>query len=220
MCWLDHPFYLIQTPTLWVQIGFSSPYLQLSCLFYLFLLVPRLLAGITLVDWLIVLHKIVIAIGGGVSVAKGKHPWMVVVGPWTSSPSPNRVIHLLSLKDRDSTLAGAYHYVSFCVSYAPSSRSTEEKLLYDANLLTTYEDEKVLENTAATVVAKPSWLFLLCMVQSFMLLVLIFYIVKRGKNYLWWLTYNHVLINLLRPLWGTGTDLLMFNSWLDCCIIL
>ena len=64
----------------------------------------------------------------------------------------------------------------------PSLRSTEEKLLSEANLLTTYEDEKVLEKPAATVVAKPSWLFLLCMVQSFMLLVLIFYIVKRGKN--------------------------------------
>ena len=77
----------------------------------------------------------------------------------------------------------SYHcYVAFCVSYAPSSRSTEEKLLYDANLLTTYEDEKVLENTAATVVAKPSWLFLVCMVQSFLLVVLVFYIVKCGKN--------------------------------------
>jgi len=73
------------------------------------------------------------------------------------------------------------------------------KLLSETNLLTTYEDEKVIEKPAVTVVAKPSWLFLLCMVQSFMLLVLIFYIVKRGKNYLWWLTYNHVLINLLRP---------------------
>jgi ABC-type transporter Mla maintaining outer membrane lipid asymmetry permease subunit MlaE len=36
----------------------------------LFLLVPRLLAGITLVVWLIVLHKIMTAVGGGVSVAK------------------------------------------------------------------------------------------------------------------------------------------------------
>ena len=70
------------------------------------------------------------------------------------------------------------------MSYAPSSRSTKKKLLSEANLLTTYEDENVLEKLAATVVAKPSWLFLLCMVQSFMLLVLIFYIVKRGKNYL------------------------------------
>jgi ABC-type transporter Mla maintaining outer membrane lipid asymmetry permease subunit MlaE len=42
----------------------------LSCLFYLFLLVPRLLAGITLVVWLIMLHKITTAIGGGISVAK------------------------------------------------------------------------------------------------------------------------------------------------------
>ena len=77
----------------------------------------------------------------------------------------------------------SYHcYVAFCVSYAPSLRSTEEKLLYEANLLTTYEDEKVLEKPVATVIAKPSWLFLLYMVQSFMLPVLIFYIVKRGKN--------------------------------------
>ena len=35
----------------------------------MFLLVPRLLAGITLVVWLIVLHKIATAIGDGVSVA-------------------------------------------------------------------------------------------------------------------------------------------------------
>jgi hypothetical protein len=53
-----------------LDASFSSPYLQLSCLFYLFLLVPRLLAGITLVVWLIVLHKITTAVGGGVSVAK------------------------------------------------------------------------------------------------------------------------------------------------------
>ena len=49
-----------------------NPYLQLSCLFYLFLLVPRFLVGITLVVWLIVLHKIATAIGGGVSVAKAQ----------------------------------------------------------------------------------------------------------------------------------------------------
>ena len=46
----------------------------------MFLLVPRLLAGITLVVWLIVLHKIATAVGAGVSVAKAQHPWMVVVG--------------------------------------------------------------------------------------------------------------------------------------------
>ena len=51
----------------------------------------------------------------------------------------------------------SYHcYVAFCVSYAPSSRSTKEKLLSEANLLTTYEDEKVLEKTAATVVGRQS----------------------------------------------------------------
>ena len=31
--------------------------------------------------WLIVLHKIAMAVEGGVSVAKAQHPWMVVVGP-------------------------------------------------------------------------------------------------------------------------------------------
>ena len=81
MCRLDHPFYSIQNPNFVISDWFSSPYLQLSCLFYLFLLVPRLLVGITLVVWLIVLHKIAIAVGGGVSVAKAQHPWMVVVGP-------------------------------------------------------------------------------------------------------------------------------------------
>jgi viroplasmin and RNaseH domain-containing protein len=45
-----------------------------------------------------------------------------------------------------------------------------------------HEDDKAFVKPAATVVAKTSWLFLLCMVQSFMLAVLIFYIVKRGKN--------------------------------------
>ena len=34
-----------------------------------------------LVVWLIVLHKIAMAVGGGVSVAKAQHPWMVVVRP-------------------------------------------------------------------------------------------------------------------------------------------
>ena len=59
----------------------------------------------------------------------------------------------------------SYHcYVAFCVSYARSSRSTEEKLLSKVNLLTTYEDEKVLEKPTTTVVAKPSWLFLLCLI--------------------------------------------------------
>jgi hypothetical protein len=44
------------------------------------------------------------------------------------------------------------------------------------------------------------------MVQSFLLLALIFYNVKCGKNCLWWLTYDHILINLLpcevlEPIW-------------------
>ena len=41
----------------------------------------RLLAGITLVVWLIMLHKIATTIGGAVLVAKVQHDWMVVVGP-------------------------------------------------------------------------------------------------------------------------------------------
>jgi hypothetical protein len=45
----------------------------------LVLLVLRLLVRIILVVWLIVLHKIAASIGGGVSVAKAHHPWMVVV---------------------------------------------------------------------------------------------------------------------------------------------
>jgi hypothetical protein len=51
----------------------------IECLFYLFLLVLRLLAGITLVVWLVVIRKIVTTTGIGVSIAKA-HPWMVVVG--------------------------------------------------------------------------------------------------------------------------------------------
>jgi hypothetical protein len=44
------------------------------------LLVLRLLAGITLVVWLVVIRKIVTTAGIGVSIAKAQHPWMVVVG--------------------------------------------------------------------------------------------------------------------------------------------
>ena len=47
---------------------------------YLFLLVLRLLAGITLVVRLIVFHKIAATAGVGVSVAKAIH-WKAVVGP-------------------------------------------------------------------------------------------------------------------------------------------
>ena len=75
MCQLDHPFYLIQNP------NFMSSDWFFTSIFAIELFVPRLLAGITLVVWLIVLHKITTAIGGGVSVAKAQHPWMVVVGP-------------------------------------------------------------------------------------------------------------------------------------------
>jgi hypothetical protein len=45
MCWLDHPFYLIQNPNFEISDWFPSLYLQLSCLLYLFLLVLQLLAG-------------------------------------------------------------------------------------------------------------------------------------------------------------------------------
>ncbi|WP_223699843.1 hypothetical protein, partial [Escherichia coli] len=72
VCQLDHQFYSIQNPNFMISDWFLAPYLQFSFLFYLFLLVPRLLAGITLVVWLIVLHKIAAAIGGGVSVAKAQ----------------------------------------------------------------------------------------------------------------------------------------------------
>lgn len=44
------------------------------------------------------------------------------------------------------------------------------------------EDDRVFAKPAAAVVAKKSWLFLVCMVQSLMLAVLIFYIVRRGNN--------------------------------------
>jgi hypothetical protein len=48
------------------------------------------------------------AIGGGVSVAKAQHPWTVVVGPGTSSPSTNRVIHHLSSKDQPANPTGSH----------------------------------------------------------------------------------------------------------------
>ena len=77
MCRLDHPFYLIQNPNFVSSDWF---FISIFAIELLVLLVPRLLAGITLVVWLIVLHKIAIAVGGGVPVAKAQHPWMVVVG--------------------------------------------------------------------------------------------------------------------------------------------
>jgi hypothetical protein len=74
MCWLDHPFYLIQNPNFEISDWFPSPYFQLSCLLYLFLLVLRLVAGTGALVAVDALHKIAAAIGGGVSVAKA-HPW-------------------------------------------------------------------------------------------------------------------------------------------------
>jgi hypothetical protein len=72
-CWLNYMSPVSRTPNSCIQIEF---------LFVLFLLVLRLLAGITLVVWLIVLHKITCTTAGvGVSVAKAQHPWKVVVGP-------------------------------------------------------------------------------------------------------------------------------------------
>ena len=79
MCRLDHPFYLIRNPNLVISDWFPSPHLQLSYLLYLFLLVLRLLAGTGALVAVDALHKIVTAIGDGVSVAKA-HPWKVVVG--------------------------------------------------------------------------------------------------------------------------------------------
>ena len=54
---------------------------MISDLVYLFLLVLRLLVG-QVPSWLVVaLHKIAATVGGGVSVAKARHPWVAVVGP-------------------------------------------------------------------------------------------------------------------------------------------
>jgi len=46
------------------------------------------------------------------------------------------------------------------------------------------EDEKVFVKPPTAVVSKTPWLFLLCMVQSFVLAVLLFFIVYRGKKWL------------------------------------
>jgi hypothetical protein len=72
---------LIQNPNFVSLDWFLISIFAIELLVLLVLLVPRLLAGITLVVWLIVLQKIATAVGGGVSVAKAQHPWMVVVGP-------------------------------------------------------------------------------------------------------------------------------------------
>jgi hypothetical protein len=72
---------LIQNPNFVSSDWFLISIFAIELLVLLVLLVPRLLAGITLVVWLIVLQKIATAVGGGVSVAKAQHPWMVVVGP-------------------------------------------------------------------------------------------------------------------------------------------
>jgi hypothetical protein len=52
-----------------------------------------------------------VAIGGGVSVAKAQCPWTVVVGPWMSSPSTNRVIRHISSKDRPANPTGSHQYI-------------------------------------------------------------------------------------------------------------
>ena len=70
---------------------------------------------------------------------------------------------------------------SFKNFYYKSFPSKEEAVVESYMEFKGCEDDKVFVKPAATVVAKTSWLFL-CMVQSFMLVVLIFYIVKRGKN--------------------------------------
>ena len=72
MCRLDHPFYLIQNPNFVSSDWFFTSIFAIELLVSLFLLVLRLLAGITLVVWLIALHKIAAAVGGGVSVAKAQ----------------------------------------------------------------------------------------------------------------------------------------------------
>jgi hypothetical protein len=56
-------------------------------------------------------RKITATIGGGVSVAKAQRPWIVVVGPRTSSFSTNRVHRDLSSKDRPSNPSG---FISPC----------------------------------------------------------------------------------------------------------
>ena len=69
MCRLDHPFYLYPEPHL---CDFRLVIISTFAIELIVLLVLRLLAGITLVVWLIVLHKIATTIGGGVSVAKAQ----------------------------------------------------------------------------------------------------------------------------------------------------
>jgi hypothetical protein len=80
-------------------------HLTIQYLFYLFLLVLRLLAEQVPSWWVVVLHKTTLTTGVGVSVTKVQHPWTVVVAP---------------LKDWDSTLTGLHHKDTrmACSSYA------------------------------------------------------------------------------------------------------
>jgi hypothetical protein len=73
-------------------------HLTIQCLFYLFLLVLRLLAGQVPSCWVVVLHKITSTTEVGVSVAKTQCPWTVVVEPWMSTLFPNQVILCLYRK--------------------------------------------------------------------------------------------------------------------------
>jgi hypothetical protein len=71
-----------QNPNLIVfQLVKLHIHLTIQCLFYLFLLVLRLLEG-QVSSWLgLVLQKITSTMGVGVSVAKAQRRWTVVVGP-------------------------------------------------------------------------------------------------------------------------------------------
>jgi hypothetical protein len=66
--------------------------------------------------------------------------------------------------------------------YYKSFPSKEEAVVESYMEFKGCKDDKVFVNPAATVVAKPYWIFPVCMVQSFLLLALIFYNVKCGKN--------------------------------------
>jgi hypothetical protein len=70
-------------------------------------------------------------------------------------------------------------FKNFCYKSFPSK---EEAVVESYMEFKGCEDDKVFVKPTATIVAKPSWLFLICMLQSFLLVVLIFYIVKYGKN--------------------------------------
>ena len=108
MCRRDHPFYSIQNPTFVISDWLSSPYLQFSCLLYLFLLVLRLLAETgALEDGCHAPHDR--GSGGGVSVTKTQS--LEGCSRAVNVVSSNRVIPPLSSKDRAQTLAGSHQLV-------------------------------------------------------------------------------------------------------------